>query len=129
MDVSLPSPTSQTGLVAYYTFDNLINKQGNSAFNGVLGGGASINKTNPECTFIADSCGSKTIACNYDFAYKQDVCNPLSVQFFSLGDTTSNSYWSFGDGAYCNREFTTYTCLQCCRQLHRKIYHPQWSLP
>jgi hypothetical protein len=56
MNSSLSNPTTQTGLLGYYSFDNLLNKQGNSAFNGTLGGSASINNTNPNCTFIADSC-------------------------------------------------------------------------
>jgi len=29
MNSALPNPTTQTGLLAYYTFDNLLNKQGN----------------------------------------------------------------------------------------------------
>ncbi|MBO9660682.1 MAG: LamG domain-containing protein, partial [Chitinophagaceae bacterium] len=52
----LPSPASQTGLQAYYTFDNLINKQGNAAWNGRLGGSAAINRTSTACTLVADSC-------------------------------------------------------------------------
>ncbi len=35
---------------------------------------------------------------NFDFSYKQDVCNPLSVQFFAAGATPVNAYWNFGDG-------------------------------
>jgi gliding motility-associated-like protein len=56
MNGSIPNPTTQPGLLGYYTFDNLLNKQGNAAYNGVLTGGATINNTNPNCTFIADSC-------------------------------------------------------------------------
>ncbi|MEP7238098.1 MAG: gliding motility-associated C-terminal domain-containing protein [Ferruginibacter sp.] len=56
MDASLPNPATQTGLLAYYTFDNLINKQGNTTWNGTLNGGATINNTNPNCTFVVDSC-------------------------------------------------------------------------
>lgn len=33
-----------------------------------------------------------------DFAYKQNVCNPLSIQFNQLGNATSGNYWNFGDG-------------------------------
>jgi len=33
-----------------------------------------------------------------DFHYKQDVCNPLAVQFFSDGSSMVNPYWSFGNG-------------------------------
>lgn len=56
MASSLPSPATQMGLKAYYTFDNLINKQGDPLWNGTLGGAASINQVNPFCTFVADSC-------------------------------------------------------------------------
>ena len=37
-----------------------------------------------------------------DFAYKQNVCNPLSIQFNSLGTPPSNTYWNFGDGNTIN---------------------------
>ena len=58
MNTSLPAPSTQTGLLAYYTFDNLDNKQGNSFWNGVLSGAASLNATNPNCNFLADSCNT-----------------------------------------------------------------------
>jgi gliding motility-associated-like protein len=54
MNTSLPSPATQTGLLAYYTFDDLLNKQGNPTWNGTLGGSAAIMQTNPVCTFVAD---------------------------------------------------------------------------
>jgi len=57
MNSPLPSPSTQTGLQAYYTFDNLLNKQGNAAWNAVLVGAASIGATNSNCNFIIDSCG------------------------------------------------------------------------
>ncbi len=60
MNISLPNPSSQTGLQAYYTFDALTNKQGNAAYNAVLAGNASINQTNPACTLVVDSCNSVT---------------------------------------------------------------------
>lgn len=56
MNSSLPNPTTQAGLLAYYQFDNLLNKQGNSNWNGTLGGAASLNATTPACNFNADSC-------------------------------------------------------------------------
>jgi|GEM_PF-2287600 len=56
MNTSLPDPATQTGLMAYYTFDDLTNKQGNAAFNGTLRGTSTINNTNPVCSFTADSC-------------------------------------------------------------------------
>ncbi|MDQ3681804.1 MAG: LamG domain-containing protein [Bacteroidota bacterium] len=57
MNQPLPNPQTTTGLLAYYTFDNLLNKQGNPAWNGTLGGTAAINQTNLNCAFMADSCG------------------------------------------------------------------------
>jgi gliding motility-associated-like protein len=57
MNITLPNPSTQSGLLAYYTFDNLLNKQGNAAYNGTLGGGALINQTNPNCSLNIDSCG------------------------------------------------------------------------
>lgn len=53
---SIPSPATQPGLLAYYTFDNLLNKQGNTAWNGTLFGNASINATNSNCILSLDSC-------------------------------------------------------------------------
>ncbi len=57
MYTPLPSPPTQTGLLAYYQFNDLTNKQGNAAWNGAIVGAASINQTNPTCAnFIADTC-------------------------------------------------------------------------
>ena len=55
MNTSLPSPATQVGLLAYYIFDDLLNKQGNPVWNGTLGGSAAIMQTNPNCTFVADN--------------------------------------------------------------------------
>ncbi len=55
MNTSLPTPTAQPGLLAYYTFDDLLNKQGNPSWNGTLGGAAAIMQTNPICSFVADN--------------------------------------------------------------------------
>jgi hypothetical protein len=61
MNASLPNPTTQPGLLGYYTFDNLLNKQGNAAYDGTLHGTtSSINNTNPDCDFVADSCDMVT---------------------------------------------------------------------
>jgi hypothetical protein len=67
MNTALPDPASQTGLLAYYTFDNLVNKQGNALWNGTLMGGATINATNPQCAFIFDSCGNNLPVTLKDF--------------------------------------------------------------
>lgn len=97
MNTSLPSPTTQAGLVAYYTFDNIFNKQGNTVFNGTLNGSASINATNPKCTFIADSCDKilqpvdSVIINTYTPVQSLNVCdNKITVEdasTFKVGDT------------------------------------------
>lgn len=56
MNVTLPNPTLQTGLLAYYSFDNLLNKQGNLMYNAKLFSGSSIGVTNPNCILQIDSC-------------------------------------------------------------------------
>ena len=75
MNKSLPNPASQTGLLAYYKFDDLKNKQGNPQWDASVLGVAQINQTNPNCNFIADSCS--VVVCNIKagFAYQKDVCN------------------------------------------------------
>lgn len=97
MNTSLPNPTTQPGLLGYYTFDNLLNKQGNPAFNGTLNGGATINNTVPDCTFMPDSCQS---ACdtNSDFNFNQSACDPLSINFLPAATTSDSIGWDFGDG-------------------------------
>ncbi len=56
MNSPLPAPTTQAGLLAYYNFNNLQNKQGNPMWNGTLGGSAAINRLNPTCAaFVADN--------------------------------------------------------------------------
>lgn len=101
MHSSLPAPTTQVGLLAYYTFDNLLNKQGNPTWNGVIGGSASIGRTIPDCTFVADSCGLKPVGSSesFDFNYKQDVCDPYKIQFNGTGVTPTTTFWDFGDGS------------------------------
>jgi gliding motility-associated-like protein len=84
MNRSLPNPTTQTGLLAYYTFDNLINKQGNAAWNGTIGGSASINQTNPNCNPIINSC---KVDCNPGFTITKDtsICIGSSIALFATG--------------------------------------------
>ena len=95
MNTSLPNPAAQPGLMAYYTFDNLLNKQGNSAYNGTLGGSASINQTNPECKAIVNTCLPPVSVSNIINEYTEvlnfDVCkNELIVadaSKYNIGDT------------------------------------------
>ena len=55
MNIPFPSPSLQNGLLAYYSFNDLVNKQGNNNWNGTLGGAAAVNKTNSNCVFTIDS--------------------------------------------------------------------------
>lgn len=98
MYVSLPNPSTQVGLMAYYTFDNLLNKQGNTAWNGTLNGGASINATNPSCIFLADSCGivsTPPVTVQSSFTTSDTVCvnSPLTITNNTVGATSY--YWNF----------------------------------
>jgi len=65
MNGPLPTPASQTGLLAYYIFNDLTNKQGNASWNGILNGSAAINQTNPKCPFVANN----------------DCCTPIAGTF------------------------------------------------
>ena len=94
MNTSLPNPTTQPGLLAYYTFDNLLNKQGNAAWNGTLNGGASINNTNPNCTFTPNPCAvvaTSVIINDYSPVLALNICsNTLTVEdatAYNVGDT------------------------------------------
>jgi gliding motility-associated-like protein len=95
MLTSLSNPTTQTGLMAYYTFNDLSNKQGNTTWNGVLTGTATINNTNTSCALIADSCNTfintPVIINNYTPVISLDKCkNNIHVSdgtSFGIGDT------------------------------------------
>jgi gliding motility-associated-like protein len=101
MNDTLPNPTSQNGLVAYYTFNSLKNKQGSATFDGILQGGATINETNTNCNFVVDSCEilPTPIA---SFTVPDTVCvnTPITISNTSTGATTYN--WSF-----CNANLNT----------------------
>ncbi|RYZ32327.1 MAG: PKD domain-containing protein, partial [Sphingobacteriales bacterium] len=99
MTSSLPAPTGMPGLVAYYRFGNLLNRQGNAAFNGLSDGVATTNVTNPTCaTFTIDSC-STNCTLNEDFSFKTQVCNPLEASFNTSASGYTAVRWLFGDGA------------------------------
>jgi Concanavalin A-like lectin/glucanases superfamily len=53
---SLPTPTLQIGLQAYYSFSTPLNLQGNSAWDGIVAGTASIGATNPFCAGLSPLC-------------------------------------------------------------------------
>lgn len=98
LNTSLPNPTTQPGLLAYYTFDNLLNKQGNPLWNGSTFGLAQINQTNSTCTLTVDSCQINTCTNNNDFSFNVNPCTPLTVSFYSNSTGYNNIRWSFGDG-------------------------------
>lgn len=83
MKNSLPSPTTQAGLLAYYYFDNLLNKQGNNTWNGVLLGSASILNTNTSCEFSADS-----VSCTLPIHYDNFNVTYVSNKYGKIGFTT-----------------------------------------
>lgn len=97
MGRSLPTPSSQNGLLAYYTFENLINKQGNPRWNGTIGNGARYNQTSTACNFVADSCKNEQqltdslIINSYSKVTNLNACeNMLQLQnpnSFLTGDT------------------------------------------
>ncbi|MEO8860549.1 MAG: gliding motility-associated C-terminal domain-containing protein [Ginsengibacter sp.] len=116
MNSSLTNPSTQPELLAYYTFDNLINKQGNAAWNGIMQGNATINQTIPDCSFAVDSCSIPVsvpyIINNYTEVLAFDICkNELKVSDatkYNAGDTVmimqmkgavidSNNAATFGD--------------------------------
>lgn len=94
MNSSLPNPSTQPGLLAYYNFYNLINKQGNAAWNGTLGGSASINQTNPNCNAIINNCPVPPPVCNILITKNADttVCAASPVNMFAAGGTSFS--WS-----------------------------------
>jgi hypothetical protein len=53
---SLPSPTTQFGLQAYYSFSTSLNLQGNFAWDGFVAGTASIGANNPFCAGLSTLC-------------------------------------------------------------------------
>lgn len=98
MNTTLSNPTTQTGLLGYYVFNNLLNKQGNTAYNATLSGTATILSTNPNCNFVADTCaipppppGASIIINEYTPAQSLNLCtNRLQVEDasrFNIGDT------------------------------------------
>ncbi len=98
MNQSLPNPASQAGLLAYYTFDDLKNKQGNAQWDGSILGSADINQTNSKCDFVADSCNMQQCNLNAGFTYEQNTCDPKTVQFKDATSNADSIWWNFGDG-------------------------------
>jgi hypothetical protein len=99
MDKPLPNPSSQNGLLAYYTFDDLKNKQGNPSWNGSILGSASIQNNNPTCSnFVADSCGLVVTTPDIvtaDFSLPDTICVNTPVNITNLTKGGANFYWNF----------------------------------
>jgi gliding motility-associated-like protein len=97
MNTSLSAPTTQPGLQAYYVFNDLLNKQGNAAWNGTLQGGAAINQSNVNCTQVIDSCELVVTSVNAiaSFTIPDTVCinNPVNITNTSTG--ASSYFWNF----------------------------------
>jgi hypothetical protein len=66
MNGTLPAPATQTGLMAYYTFNSLINQQGDASRNAVLFGRALKSTININCTFVADNQCCRVIVGNLE---------------------------------------------------------------
>ena len=96
MSQALSNPQTIPGLQAYYKFDNLLNKQGNNTWNLSLNGAASINTTNPNCNFVADTCG----ILNYpsiqpSFTAPDTVCVNTPVNINNTTSGATSFYWNF----------------------------------
>jgi gliding motility-associated-like protein len=92
----LPSPATQNGLLAYYTFDNLLNKQGNTKWNIQSLTNATIAKTNPTCiSYSADSCCTPVTAS----ISAVDICSGESPAFtFQATGGTAPFQINYTDG-------------------------------
>lgn len=53
---SLPNPTSQTGLLAYYRFNSLTNLAGNPMYDGTLVGSGTLGAQDTFCTPLGGNC-------------------------------------------------------------------------
>lgn len=95
MNAPLPNPTAQTGLLGYYSFDNLINKQGNAAFNGTASGSGIVNQSNPNCSFIVDSCNVIQTVVTSDFTMPDTVCVNTQVNITNTSTGASSHFWNF----------------------------------
>jgi len=94
MHTSLSDPAGQNGLVAYYTFNDLLNRQGNPVWNGTLNGGAAIGQTNPNCTFNPLYCPALSEVVP-DFVIPDTVCVNTPVNISNISMNATSNYWNF----------------------------------
>jgi gliding motility-associated-like protein len=98
MNTAVSNPTTQTGLLAYYTFNSLDNKQGNGLWNGKLIGNSVIKQTNTACTFVADSCKIVVIpdkVITPDFTIPDTVCVNTPIKISNNTQGEASNFWSF----------------------------------
>jgi hypothetical protein len=121
MNTSLPNPTTQTGLLAYYNFSSLNNLQGNAAWNGTLTGSASIGQINPTCEgFVADSCGVQVMPLtlrNFQGSITNHSAN-LSWTTFDEVNTASD----FAERSYDGTDFSVIGSLPAKGSLQQNVY-------
>lgn len=91
MNSSLPSPATQTGLQAYYVFDNAINKQGNATWNGTVTGNVTLGAANNNCVLKPDSCKKVLV----QFTTPDTVCVNTPVTITNTSSNASSYYWNF----------------------------------
>jgi gliding motility-associated-like protein len=90
MQTTIGNPTGEPGLLAYYSFDNLMNKQGNTAYTATLGGAASINQVNNNCSFATGAGGASAFAGN-DASYCSNT--PVTHQLNGTPVTGATYTW------------------------------------
>lgn len=98
MNVALPNPATQHGLIACYTFEDLKNKQGKAERDGSLTGNASINNVNPQCSsFLIDSCGVIPAAqqVTAGFIAPDTVCGKAPVTITNTSVNATSYSWNF----------------------------------
>ena len=100
-NTALPKLGIQTGLLAYYTFNNFINKQRNTAWDSKLTGSGYVPSSNATCAdFIEDPPGKATTpnpVVTVGFTIPDTVCinTPVTIKNTTTGGT--NFYWNFCD--------------------------------
>jgi hypothetical protein len=92
MNIQLPNPTTQTGLLGYYRFNSLTNLANPSTFAGILLNGAVINTALPNCNFVIDSCNVLPICQQRDTTILVTKCDNNNIV---LNARQGNTYsWS-----------------------------------
>lgn len=99
-DQALPKPTTQAGLVAYYQFNDLKNKQGNANYDLQLLGSPQINQANPFCDLGTEPCPICMLTASFDV--QPDICNPAHFSFASTTQNVTKYSWQFGDNTIPN---------------------------